>query len=126
MDDAEPNADSIPHFLCIIGSDIEVVVYGGESRSGLARRIIDHRNVISGQALRLLKAFMRDTGAFNLSSIEVFSKENRDGGDFLLYYNFTADSDVNKYNYTYFQVYFSCREPPQQPFWPYKFTVGFH
>ena len=30
------------------------------------------------------------------------------------------------YGYTYFEVFFFCHEQPQEPFWPFKFTVGFH
>jgi hypothetical protein len=27
---------------------------------------------------------------------------------------------------TYFDVVFAAREPPNEPFWPIRFTVGFH
>jgi hypothetical protein len=30
------------------------------------------------------------------------------------------------YGYTYFDVVFAAREPPNEPFWPIRFTVGFH
>ena len=105
---------------------VEVIVNGDQSRKQLACRVIEQREAISGQAVRLLESFMRDRGVFDLSSIEVFAGRTADGGDFSLRYTFTAERDPHEYGYTYFEVYFLCRELPPEPYWPYKFTVGFH
>ena len=105
---------------------VEVVVYGDESRTRLARRVIEHREAISAKAVGLLESFMRDHGTFDLSSIEVFAAAMPKEGDFALRYSFAADRDPHEYGYTYFEVFFSCHEPPGEPFWPFKFTVGFH
>jgi hypothetical protein len=69
---------------------------------------------------------MRDRGVFNLSSIEVFDTVTPNEGDFVLTYSFVADCNPHEYGYTYFEVFFFYHEPPQEPFWPFKFTVGFH
>lgn len=105
---------------------VEVVVEGGETRRELARRVVGQLADLSARATRLLVSFMRDTGTFELSSVEVFPAKSEDGGDFSLRFTFTADHDPHEYGYTYFDVYFGHREPPQAEFWPYKFTVGFH
>jgi len=68
---------------------------------------------------------LRDRGAFNLSSVEVFAASAPNSGDFLFRYTFTAERDPHEYGYTYFEVYFACREPPSQLLSPHKFTVGF-
>lgn len=107
-------------------ADVEVIVHGDESRLRLARRIIEHREVISAKAIRLLESFMRDRGTFDLSSIEVFANETIKEGDFVLRYSFIANHDPHEYGYTYFDAFFLCHEPPQEQFWPFKFTVGFH
>jgi hypothetical protein len=122
--DEGPTGDSFLRFEHETG--VEVVVNGDESRRQIARRVIEHREAISGQAVRLLESFMRDRGVFHLSSIEVFAEKTPDRGDFSLWYTFIADRDPHEYGYTYFEVYFWCHEPPQEPFWPFKFTVGFH
>ena len=73
---------------------------------------------------------MRDSGTFDLGSIEVFPNNSIDGGDFSLRFTFTAadhnSHEFDEYGYTYFDVYFSHRQRPEPEFWPYKFTVGFH
>ncbi len=114
------------HWLFDNKDGLQVEVYGGEARKAIAWRIIDRLEEISGRAVHLLDTFMRDRGRFELNSIEVFAAMTADGGDFLLNYVFTADRDSAEYNYTDFDVNFRCREPPQAPFWPFKFTVGFH
>lgn len=105
---------------------IEVVVYGGETRRSFAQRVVDKLPSISEHATRLLVSFMRDSGNFDLESVEVFLTKSNDGGDFSLRFSFTADRDEHEYGYTYFDVFFSHHEPPQPEYWPYKFTVGFH
>jgi hypothetical protein len=106
---------------------VEVVVDGPVARRELARRVVAHCDSLAARAVQLLTSFMRDRGKFDLNSIEVFStKRTEDGGDFSLRFCFTADQDPHEYGYTYFDVYFSCRDHPPEPFWPYKFTVGFH
>jgi hypothetical protein len=105
---------------------IEVVVNGDATRRKLAQRIVDGLTSIADRATRLLVSFMRDSGTFELGSVEVFPRKLDDGGDFSLRFAFTADRDPREYGYTYFDVYFSHSEPPQPEFWPYKFTVGFH
>lgn len=124
MDEAQMESESIRQFEVMTG--IEVIVHGDVSRLRLAQRIIQQWEAISVRAVRLLEGFMRDRGEFYLGSIKVFAVKDADGGDFLFWYNFSADRDPHEYNYTYFEVYFSCHEPPSEPFWPYKFTVGFY
>jgi hypothetical protein len=108
------------------GHTVEFVVYGNEVRQELAERLSKHCQEISGQGTKLLQAFMRDKGTFDLDSVEVFECKDNDGADFSLSYKFTADHDPNEYNYTYFEVFFAHHEPPQRPYSPVKFTVGFH
>jgi hypothetical protein len=124
VDEAQTDRESIHRFEVMTG--VDVIVHGDESRLRLARRVIDQRDAISARAVELLESFMRDRGEFDLSSIEVCAAKEPDGGDFSLSYDFTADRDPHEYGYTYFEVYFSCHEPPGEPFRPYKFTVGFH
>ena len=116
--------DNNPRFVFVPG--IDVIVHGDESRMGLARRVIECQEAISAKAIRLLESFMRDCGTFNLSSIEVFAKVTAKEGDFTLRYTFTATRNPHEYGYTYFEVFFCCHEPSQEPFWPFKFTVGFY
>lgn len=123
VDKALTDNERIHRFEVTTG--IEVVVHGDESRSRLACRVIEHCESLSAQAVRLLDAFIRDRGAFDLSSVEVLAAKGPDGCDFSLRYTFVADRDPHEYGYTYFEVYFGCHEPPQQPFWPHKLTVGF-
>lgn len=124
MNAAQTDGECIRRFEVITG--VEVVVHGDESRFRLARQIIEQRDAISARAVRLLESFMRDRGEFDLASIEVLPAKGTDGGDFSLRYTFVAERDLHEYGYTYFEVCFSCHEPPAVPFWPYKFTVGFH
>jgi hypothetical protein len=116
--------DSIRRFEVVNG--VEVIIHGNDARDRLARRVIENLEAISAQAVRLLESFMRDSGAFELSGVEVFASVTLEGGYFALQYTFEADRDPHEYNYTYFEVFFFCHEPPQLPFWPFKFTVGFH
>jgi hypothetical protein len=108
-----------------VSTGVEVVVHGDESRLRLACRVIEHCETLSAQAVRLLDAFMRDRGEFDLSSIEVLGAKAPDGCDFSLRYTFVADRDPHEYDYTYFEVYFGFHEPPSQPFCPHKLTIGF-
>jgi hypothetical protein len=128
MGDEEPAdaavGEAIRQFEAAEG--VDVAVQGDASRFQLARRVIENWAAISDRAINLLESFMRDHGTFDLSSIEVFAEVTRKEGDFALRYTFIADRDPHEYNYTYFEVYFICHEPPQLPFWPFKFTVGFH
>ena len=105
---------------------VEVVVDGDETRRTLAHKVVDELAGISERATHLLVSFMRDSGTFDLGSVEVFPGKSDDGGDFTLRFAFTADRDAHEYGYTYFDVYFSHHAPPSPEFWPYKFTVGFH
>ncbi len=108
---------------------IEVVVDGDETRRRLARRVVDGLDGISGRATHLLASLMRDSGTFDLASVEVFPNNSIDGGDFSPRFTFTADHEprqYDEYGYTYFDVYFRHRQPPEPQFRPYKFTVGFH
>ena len=95
-------------------------------RRTLAKRMVNSLNDLSERATRLLASFVRDSGTFELGSVEVFSARLPDHGDLSLRFAFTADRDPHEYGYTYFDVYFSQREPPQPEFCPHKFTVGFH
>ena len=127
MPDLPPDAEPRSPFLDFeFRSGIEVLVGGDESRTELARRIIDCREAVVAMAVRLLENFMRDRGRFGLNTIEVFPDRTADSGDFVVRFSFTADHDRDEYGYTYFEVYFNYHEPPQEPFWPFKFTVGFH
>jgi hypothetical protein len=123
VDEALTDSDCIRQFE--VTTAVEVAVHGDESRLRLACRVIEHRDALSAQAVRLLDAFMRDRGEFDLSSIEVLATKAPDGCDFSLCYTFVADRDPHEYGYTYFEVYFGCHEPPRQQFWPHKLTVGF-
>ncbi len=123
MDELPTDSQVVRRFEVTTGVD---VIVGGEACYALARRVIENRDTLSAQAVGLLTAFMRDTGEFEMSSVEVFAGRTVAGGDFSLRYSFTADRDPHEYNYTYFEVYFGCHAPPQPPFWPFKFTVGFH
>jgi hypothetical protein len=108
---------------------VEVLVHGNGARERLATRVVEHREEISAAALRLLSDFLKESfrpEAFELISIEVFAAATPDGADFALTYYFTPDADPHEYGYTYFEVVFACHEPPRAPFWPFRFTVGFH
>ena len=117
-------ADEVERFE--IADGVELIVHGDESRTQLARRVIENREATSAQAVRLLESFMRDRGTFDLASVEVFATVTPNEGDFSLQFTFVADHDPHEYNYAYFEVFFFCHEPPQEPFWPFKFSVGFH
>ena len=88
---------------------MDVTVHGDESRTHLARRVIENREAISAKAVRLLESFMRDHGSFDLTSIEVFATVTPKEGDFALGFSFIADRTLDEYNYTYFEVFFFCR-----------------
>jgi hypothetical protein len=107
-------------------SGVEVLVHGNDGRKLLGVRVLENHKTISAKAVALLESFMRDHGTFELSDIEVFAERTAEGGDFVLRFTFTADHDPHDYGYTYFEVFFGCHEPPGEPFWPFKFTVGFH
>jgi hypothetical protein len=105
----------------------ELVVHGGEDRERLARRVVEQQEALSARALGLMGGFLResfDPAAFSLDSIEVRADDS--GGDVVLSYSFSPDADPHAYGYTYFDVVFAAREPPSEPFWPIRFTVGFH
>ena len=123
-DEMNPDGDRLLDLAFAAG--IEIIVRGDESRTQLARRVVEEREPISARAVRLLEGFMRDHGTFELSSVEVFPLATSKEGDFVFRYSFIADRDEHEYGYTYFEVYFLCHEPPQEPYWPFKFTVGFH
>ena len=108
-----------------------MVVHGDETRARLARRILERREELSDAALRLLCAFLakrfeRERTAFDLVSVEVLADTGPDGADFVLRYYFTPDGDPEEYGYTYSEVVFGGHGPPQHPFRPFRFTVGFH
>jgi hypothetical protein len=63
-------ADCLRRFECMTG--VEIAVHGDDSRILLARRVIEQHEEIWRKAIRLLESFMRDSGTFDLSSIEVF------------------------------------------------------
>lgn len=107
-------------------TQVEIVIEGDETRSQLAKRLMDELESISGQAIHLLESFMKDHGTFELSSIEVLPVKSEDGSNFSLRYTFTADHDCHEYGYTYFDVYFSQHQPLGPLFWPHKFTIEFH
>ena len=109
-----------------VATGVEIDIDGGELRRQLAERIVAELESLSKQAVDLLESFMKDRGEFVLASVEVLPTKSEDGSDFSLRYHFTADRDPHEYGYTYFDVYFSHHEPPARPFWPHKFTVGFH
>ena len=123
MDETLTDRERLRRFEITTG--VEVIVHGDESRASLACRVIEERTALSTQAVKLLDAFMRDRGEYELSSIEVSGAKTADGSDFFLRFTFVADRDPHEYNYTYFEVYFGCHEPPSRPFWPDKLTVGF-
>ena len=121
-----PGSPEAPHIERLPGG-LEVVVHGGADRAELASRVVADRAAVSERALRLMGQFLRDSltsDGFLLDAIEVFA--DGDGGDFCLSYSWSTDGEPHEYGYTYFDVVFAAREPPQEPFWPTRFTVGFH
>ena len=75
----------------------------------------------------MMGGFLRESfepAAFFLDSIEVLPGDEQ--ADVVLRYSFWPDDDPHAYGYTYFDVVFAAREPPNEPFWPIRFTVGFH
>lgn len=123
MDEVLTDSERLRRFEVTTG--VEVVVQGDETRTRLACRVVESQEALSARAAGLLNAFMRDRGEYDLSSIEVGAAQSADGCDFSLRFTFVPDRDLHEYGYTYFEVYFGCHEPPSQPFWPYKLTVGF-
>ncbi len=123
MDEALTDRERIHRFEASTG--VEVIVHGDESRTRLACRVIGNRPPLEARAVGLLDAFMRDRGEYELSSVEVLAAKAGDGSDFSLRFSFTAARDPHEYGYTYFEVHFGCHEPPSQPYWPHKLTVGF-
>ena len=98
---------------------------GDDARKQLVWEVIEHREAISKRAVHLLVSFMKDSGVFDLTDIEVFAAKTAEGGDLSLRFKFTADREPHEYGYTYFEVIFGCHEPPGERFWPFKFIVGF-
>ena len=123
MDEALTDGEYLRRFEVTTG--VEVIVQGDASRTRLACRVAENRDALEARAVGLLDAFMRDRGAYELSWFEVLAAQSEDGTDFLLRFNFVANRDPHEYGYTYFEVYFGTHEPPGQPFWPHKLTVGF-
>ena len=106
---------------------LELVVHGGAERERLARRVVEQRESLSDRALSMMRGFLRESfaaGGFFLDAIEVLPDGAQ--GDVVLSYSFTAADDPHEYGYTYFDVVLAAREPPAEPFWPIRFTVGFH
>ena len=110
-----------PNGKCV---DFEVEEEG--ETNDLAIRVAKDLEAIHDQALKLLISFMKDTGTFNLDYVHVFAQKTAEYEDFFLSFSFTADRNPHEYGYTYFKVFFASHEPPQPPFWPFKFTVGFY
>jgi len=105
----------------------ELIVHG-EEREVLARSVVEQQDALSARALGLMGGFLRESfepAAFSLDSIEVLPRDD-ERGDVVLRYSFWPDDDPQAYGYTYFDVVFAAREPPNEPFWPIRFTVGFH
>lgn len=105
----------------------ELIVHGGAEREGLARSVVEQQDALSARALGMMGGFLRESfepAAFSLDSIEVLPGDEQ--GDVVLRYSFWPDDDPHAYGYTYFDVVFAAREPPNEPFWPIRFTVGFH
>jgi hypothetical protein len=123
VDERLTDSERIRRFGVTTG--VEVVVHGDESRTRLACQVIEQREALTAQGVRTLDAFMRDRGEYDLSTVEVLAAKAADGTDFSLRFTFIADRDPHEYNYTYFEVYFGCHEPPQPAFWPHKLVVGF-
>jgi hypothetical protein len=123
VDEELSDSERIRRFEVTTG--VEVFVHGDDSRSRLACRVIEQREMLSAQAVRTLDAFMRHRGEYDLSTIDVLAAKAADGCDFSLRFTFVADRDPHEYNYTYFEVYYGCQEPPAPAFWPHKLTIGF-
>lgn len=118
-------AESEPIRRFELAGDVEVTIHGDESRDELARLVVEHLDELSARSKKMLESFMRDSGEYELASIEVLAGKTTDGSDFSLRFTFRADRDPNEYGYTYFEVYFAHRKPPQDQFWPHKMTIGF-
>ena len=123
MDEAATDSERVRQFEATTG--VEVVVHGDESRARLARRVVEQREALSAQAVRLLDAFMRDRGAYDLSSVEVLAAKAADGCDFSLRFTFVADRDPHEYGYTWFEVLVNEQEPPLDAYWPVGVRLGF-
>ncbi len=98
MDETLTDDERIRHFQAMTG--VEVVVHGDESRTRLACRVIEKREAILAHAVRVLDAFMRDRGEYELSSVEVLAAKAADGSDFSLRFSFAADHDPHEYGCT--------------------------
>jgi hypothetical protein len=106
----------------------ELVVHDG--REDVARRVVEQREEVSRRALRMMLGFLSGSFAaegFFLDAIEVppdgAGGDGR-GGDVVLTYSYSTDDEPHEYGYTYFDVVLADRHP--EPFWPIRFTVGFH
>jgi hypothetical protein len=111
-----------------LGGHRELIVHGGAEREGLARSVGEQQDALSARALGLMGGFLRESfepAAFSLDSIEVLPGDDEQG-DVVFRYSFWPDDDPHAYGYTYLDVVFAAREPPNEPFWPVRFTVGFH
>ena len=105
---------------------VEFIAHGDASRHELLWRVIDQLEAAQSKATHLLESFMKDSGEFTLNSVTVFPVASSDGVDFSLRFEFEASRDRTEYTYTYFDVFFADRPDLSPPFWPSKFTIGFH
>ena len=106
---------------------VELLVHD-DARPDLVRRILEEQSALKARALRLMRAhlrddFARDPEAFFLDRIEVFAGRTAERGDFALTYSVMSEPRAD--GDTFFTVSFFANPPPQDPFWPFQFRVGF-
>lgn len=90
--------------------------------------VIEHLDSLSLRAVQLLEAFMKDKGAWHLTTIDCSRKASLLECDFVLSFGFEAERDPDEYGYTYFDVGFIVLEasPEIDKFGrPVKFLIGF-
>ncbi|MFZ6768030.1 hypothetical protein ACO0LM_13295 [Undibacterium sp. Di26W] len=90
--------------------------------------VIEHLESLALRAVQLLETFMKDKGAWHLTTIDCARKASMLECDFVLSFCFEAERDPYEYIYTYFDVGFIVLEtsPAIDKFGrPVKFLIGF-
>jgi hypothetical protein len=108
------------------GECVDFEIEGADGRHQLGLRVAKDLEKIHDQAVHILTSFMKDTGLFDLNSVQVFASKTMEQGDFLLSFSFTADRDEHEYGYTRFDVCFMAHEPPGPLYGPCNIKISFH
>ena len=77
--------------------DVEFIAHGSSDRYELLWKAIDDLASIQTSAVKLLESFMKDSGEFELTTVEVLEDKSDDGLDLWLRFCFVADRDPHKY-----------------------------